>query len=121
MIEQSAHGLGRNCFESELLGRGQLRARETHIWPLRQIRAIEDVPQYIDRGIRLNCDTGLHAFVVDILDQLPRTGTVRCGFVGGIGRSDGGDGRLVVEAVQIAAGFLEFVDPFVRLFEVECQ
>lgn len=34
--------------------------------------------------------------------------------LGGLGRAR--EGRLVVEAVQVAAGFLELLDPFLRLY-----
>ena len=52
---------------------------------------------------------------MDILDQLARAGARGGSLVGGIGRGNGRDGRLVVETVQIAAGILELSDPFVRL------
>lgn len=86
-----------------------------HVRPLVQLRAVQNVPQHVHRGVRLDGHAGLHAFLVNILDQLARAGARGSGFVGGVGRGDGGDGRLVVEAVQIAAGLFELVDPFVRL------
>jgi len=88
---------------------------EAHVWPLVQLRAVENVPQYVYRGVRLDGHAGLHALVVDVLNQLAGTGARGRGLVGGIGRGDGRDGRLVVEAVQVAAGLFEILDPFVRL------
>lgn len=52
---------------------------------------------------------------MDKLDQLPRGGLLLglgLGALGG-GRVDGG---LVVEAVEVAAGFFEFFDPFLGLW-----
>jgi hypothetical protein len=91
------------------------RARSTHIGTLVLVRAVENVPENVDRGIRLDGNAGLHALLVDIFDQCARAGPLGGGLIGGIGRGDGGDGGLVVEAVQIAAGLLELLDPFVRL------
>jgi hypothetical protein len=53
---------------------------------------------------------------VDVLDELFRTGLFVAGRFGRFG-SGGIDGGLVVEAVQVAAGLLEILDPFLRLLE----
>jgi hypothetical protein len=53
---------------------------------------------------------------VDVLDELFRVGLLVAGGLGRLG-SCGIDGGLVVEAVQVAAGFLEILDPFFRLLE----
>jgi hypothetical protein len=89
----------------------------THVWSLVHIGAIEDIPENINGSIGLDGDTGLHALLVDVLDQFARRSAGGGGFVGGIGRGDGGDGGFVVEAVEIAASLLELVDPFVRLLD----
>jgi hypothetical protein len=53
---------------------------------------------------------------MDILDKLFRVRLlVTCGF-GRFG-SGGIDGGFVVEAVKVASGFLEVLDPFLRLLE----
>lgn len=88
-----------------------------HVWSLIELGAIENVPQHVDWSVGLNGDTGLHAFFVDILDQLARAGARGGGLVSGIGRGDGRNGGLVVEAVEVTAGLFELVDPFVRLLD----
>lgn len=87
----------------------------THVGALVDVFTVEDIPENINGGIRLNCNTGLHTFLVDIFDQFTRTGTGSSGFIGRIGRGDGGDGSFIVEAIEIATGFLELVNPFMRL------
>jgi hypothetical protein len=57
----------------------------------------------------------LHALLVDVFDQFAWRSAGGGGFIGGIGRGDGGDGGFVVEAVEVTAGLFELVDPFVRL------
>lgn len=52
---------------------------------------------------------------MDVFDQLAGGGPVGGFFIGGICCCDGGNGCFVVEAVEIAASFLEFFYPFVRL------
>ena len=53
---------------------------------------------------------------MNVLDELFRVCLlVACGF-GGFG-SGGIDGGFVVEAVQVASGLLEILDPFLRLLE----
>lgn len=57
---------------------------------------------------------------MNVLDQLLGARASGGFLIGGIGRGNGGDGSLVVEAVQIATGILEFTDPFVRLESEYC-
>jgi hypothetical protein len=53
---------------------------------------------------------------VNVLDELLRVRLlVTCGF-GRFGGS-GIDGGFIVEAVKVASGFLEILDPFLRLLE----
>lgn len=96
-------------------------SRSTHIGALLLIGALQNIPEHIDRRVRLDRDTGLHALLVDILDQCTRTGGLRGALIGRFGRGDGGDGGLVVEAVQVTAGLLEFLDPFMRLDKIGSQ
>lgn len=53
---------------------------------------------------------------MDVLDELFGVGLLVAGSFGRLG-SGGVDGGLVVEAVQVAAGLLEILDPFLRLLE----
>jgi hypothetical protein len=87
----------------------------THVWSLHRVFTLKDIPQHIDRGIGLDCDTSLHTLLVNVANQL--LGVCAGGglFIGRVGRGDGGDCSLVMEAVQIAAGILEFANPFVGL------
>lgn len=76
--------------------------------------AVEDIPKHIDRCARLDSDTGLHTFAVNEPDQfLGRSLLIRLalGTVGGGGRYGG----LIMEAVEIAARFLEVAHPPLRL------
>jgi hypothetical protein len=91
------------------------RVGNTHIRPLNPLRIRQDVPQDIHLGIRLDRDPGLHAFLVDVADEFLRACRARSGLVlGRLGRH-GGDGGFVVEAVEVAAGVFEFLDPSLRL------
>jgi hypothetical protein len=53
---------------------------------------------------------------VNVLNELFGAGLL---IAGGFGRLGSGrvDGSFVVEAVQVAAGFVEILDPFLRLLE----
>jgi hypothetical protein len=53
---------------------------------------------------------------VDVLDKFFRAGLLVAGGFGRLG-SGGIDCSLVVEAVQVAAGLLEILDPFLRLLK----
>lgn len=88
----------------------------TYIRHLILVRVVQNVVQHIHGRLRLDSYTGAHAKAVDVLDQLFGVGLLIAGSFGGLG---GGrvDGGFVVEAVQIAAGFLEVLDPFLRLLE----
>lgn len=86
----------------------------THVRAILLILSGQNIPQHIDGGIGLNGNTGLHAFVVDKPDQLAGARGPGGG-VCGLGAGGGVDGGLVVEAVQIATGLLEFPYPFMRL------
>jgi hypothetical protein len=87
----------------------------THVWSFRGVLALNNIPQHIDGGIGLNRDTSLHTLLVDIADQLLGTGASGRLFICRIGRRDGGNRSLVVEAVEIATGLLKLHDPFMRL------
>jgi len=52
---------------------------------------------------------------VDVADELAGAGAAGGGLIGRVGGRDGGDGGLVVEAVEITAGVLELADPAVWL------
>lgn len=87
---------------------------QTHIRTLLVVLCCQDIPQHIDRGIRLDSNTGLHALVVDKSDEFARA--CRTGrLVGGFSGRGGIDGCFVVEAVEVASGFLEVPNPFMRL------
>jgi len=94
----------------------------THVWLLRGVLALNDIPQHIYRGIGLDRDTSLHTLLMNVANQL--LGACPSGglFICRIGRGNGGDRSLVVEAVQIATGILELADPFMRLLKrIRCQ
>lgn len=78
------------------------------------VRRVENLPEHVDRRLRLDGYAGQHSLVVDVADELAgaclRVGSPR-GRVGGCG----GDGGLIVKAVQIAAGVPELADPFLGL------
>jgi hypothetical protein len=89
---------------------------ETYVGHLVLVWVVQNIVQHIHRCLRLDSNTGTHALVVDVLDELFRVRLlVACAF-GGFG-SGGIDGGFVVEAVQVASGFLEVLDPFLRLLE----
>lgn len=90
--------------------------RSTYIRHLILVRVVEDVVKHIDRSLGLDGDSGAHSQTVNVLDKLLRA---RFGITVSLGRLGGGgvDGGLVVEAVQVAAGFLEILDPFLWLLE----
>lgn len=91
---------------------------KTHIRPLLRILALDELGQDLDAGHGLEGDAGEQALVVDVADQVLGVG-------GGVGRALGAlggarEGGLVVEAVQVAAGLLELLDPFLGLWFVRC-
>ena len=86
----------------------------THVRPFFYIFSCQNIPEHIDRGIGFNGNAGLHALIVDKPKQFSWTCRLGCG-ISRVGTGDGVDGRFVVEAVEIASGFLEIPDPFMRL------
>lgn len=90
--------------------------RPTYIRHLILVRVVENVVKHINGSLGLDGNSGTHSQAVDVLDKLLRASfgiTVSFGRLGG----GGVDGGLVVEAVQVAAGFLEILDPFLWLLE----
>lgn len=87
----------------------------TYVGPLLLVRALEHIIQNIHLRPGLYGDAGLHAALVDVADQLARARLEVGGLGGGLG--GGGEGGLVVEAVEVAAGGLEFLDPLLGLWE----
>ena len=80
------------------------------------VGVVQDIIQHIHGSLRLDGNTCTHSLVVNVLDEILRVCLlVTCGF-GGFGGS-GIDGGFVVEAVKVASGFLEILDPFLRLLE----
>lgn len=88
----------------------------THIRPLNLLLALEDLPQHVNGRIGLNGDSGMHALLVNIPDEFARASLARGGVVGGLCRGGGGHGGFVVEAVEVATGGLELLDPFLGLY-----
>lgn len=77
------------------------------------IRGLENVPKHIDGCVRLNGNACKQSLFVDISDQLLGVGLLIGRLLGRLcGR---GKGSLVMEAVEVTAGVLEFLDPFLRL------
>lgn len=91
----------------------------THVWSFGWVLALNNIPQHIDGGIRLNGDTRLHTLLVDITNQLLGASPSGSFFIGRFGRGDRGNSRLIVEAVKIATGLLKLSDPFMRLTRSE--
>lgn len=89
----------------------------THIRHRILILIIQDIIQHADVRLRLDGDSGAHAEAVDVLDELLGVGLFVAGGFGGVG-GGGVDGGLVVEAVKVAAGLLEVLDPFLWLLEL---
>ena len=71
--------------------------------------AVEQREQHIDGGVGLDGDAGLESGGVDLGDECGAGRVRRARRLGG----------LVVEAVQVAAGALEIVEPLLRL-QVRC-
>ena len=87
---------------------------ETHIGSFLVVCGCKDIPEYVNGGIGLNGNTGLHALFVDKPEQLPRACRTS-GLVRRIRTRSRAHSSLVVEAVKIATSFFEFPDPFMRL------
>lgn len=77
------------------------------------MRALQHVVQHVHVSAGLDGDSREHITLVDVADQLARAGLEGGGLLGGLG--GGGVGGLVVEAVEVAAGGLEFLDPLLGL------
>lgn len=92
----------------------------THVGSLSGVLALDNIPEHVHGGVGLDRDTSLHTLLVDVLDQLLGARASSGFLIGGIGRGNGGDSSLVVEAVQIATGLLELTDPFVWLQSEDC-
>lgn len=90
--------------------------RRTYVGPLLLVRALKNIVQNVHLRPGLDGDAGLHAALVDVADQLARARLEVRGLGGGLG--GGGVGGLVVEAVEVAAGGLEFLDPLLGLWGV---
>lgn len=71
----------------------------THVWPLRGVFALNNVPQHIHGGIGLDRNASLHTLLVDIFNQLLGACASSGFLIGRFGRGHGGDRSLVVEAV----------------------
>ena len=74
---------------------------------------LQNLPQHVDRSIRLDSDTSEQTVVVDISDQCLGVGLLVGLLLGALGVA--GKGGLVVEAVEVASGLLELLDPFLGL------
>jgi len=77
------------------------------------VRGFQDIPQHIDRGGGLDRNTSQHPVVVNVSDQLFGASIKLRHALGALGGRRGCG--LVVEAVQIAAGVLELLDPLLGL------
>lgn len=89
-----------------------------YIGALLGIRALENLPQHIDGCVRLDSNARQQSIVVDISNQLLRARLLIGRLFGGL--RGGGERSFVVEAVQVAAGLLELLDPFLRLSLQTC-
>jgi hypothetical protein len=86
-----------------------------YVWPLSLFLILEDIPEDVHWCIGLYGNTRFHSLFMDVADEFSGGGVAsRLGVsrLFGGGRRDCG---FVVEAVQIAAGGLEFGYPFLRL------
>ena len=84
-----------------------------YVWPLLLMGALQDVVQHVHVGARLEGDARQQPALVDVVDQLARAGLEVRRLGGGLGGR--GVGRLVVEAVEVAAGGLELLYPLLGL------
>lgn len=84
---------------------------ETYIRHRILVGVVQDVVQDVHGRLGLDSNSGADTEAVDVLDELFRAGLLVAGGFGRLGVG-GIDGSLVVEAVQVAAGLLELLDPF---------
>lgn len=89
------------------------RRGTTYVRPLLLMGAVEDVVQHIHWRPWLDGDAGQHVALVDVADELARARLEGRRLGGGLGGS--GVGSLMVEAVEVAAGGLELLDPLFGL------
>lgn len=108
-----AKGYEREIRQCMAKGRGS--SEKTHIWSFVDVFGCEDIPENVDGGIWFDSDAGLHTQVMDIACQFPWVCFAGCFGVGGGFGGGRGDSSFVVEAVEIAAGLFEILDPFLRL------
>lgn len=95
-----------------------------YVWSLSLFFILEDIPEDVHRCVGLDGNAGFHSQFMDIADEFARGGFASCLRVSRFFGGGRGDCSLVMEAVQIAAGGLEFRDPFLRLSQyllAECQ
>lgn len=95
---------------------GVSAGKETYIGHLILVGVVKNVIQDVDLSLGLDSDSCAHAQAVNVLDELLGA---RFGVAVGLRRLSGGgvDGGLIVEAIQVATGFLEILDPFLWLLE----
>lgn len=93
---------------------------ESYIGHLILVGVVQNIVQDVYGCLWLDCNAGADTEAVDVLDELFGVCLLVAGGLGRLG-SGGIDSGLIVEAVQVAAGFLEILDPFLRLLEpVSC-
>ena len=62
------------------------QSKDTYVWPLLLVRAVEDIKEDIGLCGRLDGNTGEHPLVVDVPDEFPGAGLeLRC-LLGTLGR-----------------------------------
>lgn len=86
----------------------------TYVGSLVLVGILQNLPEYINGSLGLNGNAGEQPLVVDVLDQGLGVGLL-VGLVFGV-LGVAREGGLVVEAVEIAAGLLELLDPFLGLY-----
>lgn len=86
---------------------------KTYIRSLLLVGALQELRQHLDARGGLQRDAGQQALVVDVLDQLLGVGLLVARALGALGVAR--EGGLVVEAVEVAAGALELLDPLLGL------
>jgi hypothetical protein len=89
------------------------RICQTYIRSLLFLTVLENFPQHINRSIGLDSNTSDKSLIVDVSDKGLGVGLFLCLLLGSLGCA--GEGGLVVEAVEVAASLLEFLNPFLGL------
>ena len=85
----------------------------SYIGPPLLVRVLEDLVEDVDTRRGLEGDAGEEAAIVDVADELLWAGLCVRVALGALGCR--GEGGLVVEAVEVAAGLLELLDPLLWL------